>query len=485
VVLRAAWKYFRQTYDRYRKVPRVERGAILDEFCRVIGYSRKYAIRVLNGPRPEGRPPKSKRRPRGPAYSERTIEVLSAIWEASGYPWSVRLNALLPIWLPWAKRRFRISAETEGQLQRISTKPGTLLKHHIPIKTDHWDVKGPGYTEIDLVSHSGNTASGEFLHSLNVTDIHTAWVETRAVMGKGQARVLAALEQIRAALPFPLKAIDSDNGSEFINAHLFGYCRQESIQFTRGRPYKKDDNAHIEQKNWTHVRKLLGWDRYDSDSVLAALNELYRGDLRLLQNLFLPSVKLVEKKRVGSRLRRRYDQPRTPLDRVASCADADAELVAQLIALRERLDPFAIAASVEAQLDNIYGLANHRRSPASSGAMEAAAPDAPDGKAVDAQTDARPQAFPQALGRPLRGLPQGLGKRSALPTAPTARATTQTTTTTDNVTKAPPTPSRAKPMDGPSKPSKKRPPTGFRRRSRRHAKRAPKAARVTSQMARR
>jgi hypothetical protein len=427
--------------------------------------------------------------------------VLAAIWEASGYPWSARLKALLPIWLPWGKKRFRLSPEVERELQQISarqmdrrlapykskvgrriygrTKPGTLLKHQIPIKTDHWDVKGPGFAEIDLVSHSGNSASGEFLHSLNLTDIHTTWVETRAVMGKGQVRVHAALKEIRAVLPFPLKAIDSDNGSEFINAHLHRYCRAESIQFTRGRPYKKDDNAHIEQKNWTHVRKLLGWVRYDTDTVLAAINELYSGDLRLLQNLFLPSVKLVQKKRVGSRVRRRYDEPRTPLDRVAACADADAEAVAELMALRRRLDPFALSASVDAQLDAIYRLANHRRSPTSSGAMEAAAPAAPDGRAVDARTDARPRALPQALGRPLRGLPQGLGKRSALPTAPTAHTTPQATTTTDNITELPP-PSRAK------KRRRKVPPTPpRRRRSRLHAKRAPKAARVTSQMARR
>ena len=184
------------------------------------------------------------------------------------------------------------------------TKPGTLLKHHIPVQTERWNTTAPGFTEIDLVSHSGDCAAGEFVHSLNVTDIHTTWVETRAVLGKSQERVRQALEMIRTALPFPLRGIDSDNGSEFINGHLYRYCQARQIQFTRGRPYKKDDNAHIEQKNWTHVRKLIGYDRYDSPAALTALNALY-GDLRLLQNLWLPSVKLVKKTRVGSRLRRR------------------------------------------------------------------------------------------------------------------------------------------------------------------------------------
>jgi hypothetical protein len=413
------------------------------------------------------------------------ISILAAIWEASGYPWSMRLKALLPIWLPWAKKRFGISSAVERQLQSISprqmdrrladhkrtikrrlygrTKPGSLLKHQIPIKTDHWDVRGPGFAEIDLVSSSGDWASGEFIHSLNLTDIHTAWVETRAVMGKSQAHVQAALQEIRSALPFPLKAIDSDNGSEFINHHLARYCQAESIQFTRGRPYKKDDNAHIEQKNWTHVRKLLGWERYDSEAALAAINTLYTGDLRLLQNLFLPSVKLVEKKRVGSRLRRRYDTARTPLDRVASCPEADAAVVAQFTALRKRLDPFHLSCSVDGQLERIYALANRRHSPkpAHHGAVEAVAPD---GKAGVAPTDARLSAFPQ-----------GLGKRCASSTAPTAQTDSQSRErTTNQLLAAPPTPLRAKPADGPSKHNRMTPPTGFRRRSRRSHRLPPK-----------
>ena len=147
------------------------------------------------------------------------------------------------------------------------TKPGTLLKHHIPVKTDHWDVTEPGFTEVDLVSHSGDRADGDFLHTLNLTDIHTTWVEHGAVLGKSQVRVQERLAELRAALPFALRGIDSDNGSEFINAHLLAYCRAHDIQFTRGRPYKKDDNAHIEQKNWTHVRKLMGYVRSGSTAV--------------------------------------------------------------------------------------------------------------------------------------------------------------------------------------------------------------------------
>src|SRR5229473_4162902 len=303
-------EYLQAVYPRYRQARRREKQRILDEFCRIAGYHRKYAIRLLNGP-PPGRPRAARRR--AATYGPAVITALHAIWQAAGYPWSVRLKALLPLWLPWARHRLRLARSVERQLLAISprqidrrlaphkrqlqkrlygrTKPGTLLKHHIPLKTDRWDVATPGFTEIDLVSHSGNSADGEFVHSLNVTDIHTTWVETRAVLGKHQHGIQQAFVELQRALPFRLRGIDSDNGSEFINGHLYDYCQTHTIQFTRGRPYKKDDNAHIEQKNWTHVRKLLGYLRYDSPAALAAINALYGRELRLLQNLFLPSVK--------------------------------------------------------------------------------------------------------------------------------------------------------------------------------------------------
>ncbi len=383
---RARWEYLKKIHPRYRRASLDGKTRILDEFCKVAGYNRKYAIGLLGGPPPEPQP--AERRSRQPTYLARTIVVLMAIWEAAGYPWSVRLVALLPLWLPWARKRFSLSPAVEKQLLKISarqidrrlqaqkrrvkkrlygrTKPGTLLKHHIPIKTDSWDVNAPGHCEIDLVSHSGDNASGEFLYSLNVTDIHTTWSETRVVMGKGQFGVQQALEDIRTVLPFPLLSIDSDNGSEFINHHLLRYCRRKGIQFTRGRPYKKDDNAHIEQKNWTHVRKLLGYLRYDSEEALQAINRLYRGDLRTLQNLFLPGVKLIRKERVGAKLRRRYDRARTPLDRALESSAADLVVVTELQTLRESLDPFLLSQSIDQQLERIHGLSNPRYNPTAS-----------------------------------------------------------------------------------------------------------------------
>ncbi len=385
VSARAKREYVEAIYQRYRRAQRAEKRQILDEFCHVAAYHRKSAIRLLTGPAPGAvRPP----RHRDSRYTAAAIEALRAIWEAAGYPWSRRLKALLPLWMPWARRRLHLRPAVERQGLAISprqidrrlaphrrqlrkrlygrTKPGTLLKHHIPLKTDRWDVVLPGFTEIDLVAHCGSLGDGEFVHSLNLTDIHTTWVETAAVLGKSQAVVQAALDELRQALPFRLRGIDSDNGSEFINHHLWDYCQVQEIQFTRGRPYKKDDNAPIEQKNWTHVRKLLGYVRYDSPAAQAAIHALYRHELRLFQNLFLPSVKLVAKERVGARIRRRYDAPRTPLERVLACPEITPEVAAELQRQRDRLDPFALAATINTKLERIYALANPHHRPQAS-----------------------------------------------------------------------------------------------------------------------
>lgn len=369
-------------YAQYRQAGRREKALILNSFCATTGYHRKYAIHLLSHP-PEPKPRRRQGHP--PRYGPQVLRVLIKVWEAAGYPWSVRLKALLPLWLPWIRQRLKISSELEQQLLAMSprtmdrrlqplkqrlgrrlygrTKPGSLLKHHIPLQTSSWEEARPGFTEIDLVSHSGNAASGEFLHSLNVTDLATTWVETRAVLGKGQSGIVQALTEISQALPFSLQGVDSDNGSEFINHHLVHFCRQRDIQLTRSRPYKKDDNAHIEQTNWTHVRKLLGWDRYDSPSALEALNDLYRNELHLMMNLYQPTVKLETKVRVGSRLRRRYSPAQTPLDRLLTHTEVDLQQAEQLRQLRETLDPFELSKAIERKLQRIYQLANSPLSP--------------------------------------------------------------------------------------------------------------------------
>ncbi len=377
------WEYRKAICPRYHKASKALRRLILNEFCQICGSNRKYAIRLLNSSPPQQ--PKPQKRKRRVTYGHQVISLLTAIWETAGYPCSPRLKALLPLWLPWAKKRCHPPAHVEGQILCISpatidrrlkakkrvlknrrygrTKPGTLLKHHIPIKTDCWDVSTPGFTEVDLVSHSGNSADGEFLHSLNMTDIHTTWVESRAVMGKGQTRVLDAMQAIEHALPFQLRGIDSEHGSAFLNAHLKAFCDRKGIQFTRGRPYKKDDHAHIEQKHWTHVRNIFGYLRYDSQPALEAMHELYRHELRLFQNLFLPSVKLLRKVRVGSTLKRLSDTPQTPFERISVCPGADPTKLAALQKLKGSTDPFELAKTIERKLDRISQMATHRLSP--------------------------------------------------------------------------------------------------------------------------
>lgn len=379
---RSKREYLRSIYDRYQRASRADKGMILEEFCKVCGYQRKYAIWLLNRPLP---PVAVRKRTasRLPAYSQAMVRVLAKVWEASGYMCSQRLKPALVNWLPWIRQHFDLTEPIQAQLLAISarqmdrrlraikqmvkrrvygtTRPGSLLKQMIPVKTDHWDVNRPGHLEIDLVSHSGASAVGEFLHSLDCVDIATCWVERKAVMGKSSIGVLNALSEIEQKLPFRLRGIDSDNGSEFINNHLLAFCQKrpanQVVQFTRSRPYKKDDNAHIEQKNWTHVRKLMGWDRYDTVAALEATNRLYE-ELRTFQNLFQPSMKLECKIRKGSRLIRRYDRPRTPLERVVHSGKGDAKKLKALTHLLKTTDPFELSKRIDQQLERLYKLAS-------------------------------------------------------------------------------------------------------------------------------
>jgi hypothetical protein len=374
----AKWEYMKTVYERYHllKTSKADKGRMLDEFCKTYRCHRKHALRLLNGPEPGDAKPA--RAPRTSPYAgSRFLEILEATWAASGYLCGQRLKPAIALWLPAIRERFALGAQDERLLLAISaptidrrlkpkksllrrriygtTRPGLLLKHHIPIKTDSWDVDRPGFMEVDLVSHSGDCAEGLFTHTLNLTDIFTGWVERRCVMGKGQAGICQAIDDIRRELPFPLLGLDSDNGSEFINNHLWRYCQAKpEIQLTRGRPYKKDDNAHIEQKNWTHVRKLLGYGRYDTQQALGAINNLYRGELRLFQNLFQPSVRLLTKMRVGSKLKRRYDEPAAPLDRVTRHPLSIRDRSAGLINTRRQLDPFVLSAAIESELNRIW-----------------------------------------------------------------------------------------------------------------------------------
>jgi hypothetical protein len=316
-------------------------------------------------------------------YTKDVLAVIEKIWEEADYPWSVRLKAILKLWMPWIRRRYALTSLQETKILNIGartidrylcsqkrdmrkrlygrTKPGTLLRHKIPIKCESSEEIDPGHLELDTVSHSGECASGTFAYTLRLTDIASTWVETRSVLGKGETVILDAFRQIKASVPFSVLSIDSDNGGEFINNRLYEYCHSERIGFTRSRPYKKDDNAHIEQKNWTHVRKIIGWDRYDTPEAVGAMNDLYSQELRLYMNLFQPSVKLRERVRKGSRRTRRYDLPLTALDRLLEMPHVDRTKLEPHVQLRARLDPFALSATIRRKLDHLWSLRTKRR----------------------------------------------------------------------------------------------------------------------------
>ncbi len=365
---KACREYAKEMRNRYRKAVRAERSRLLDEFTAVTGYHRKYAIALFgHEPTPRSRPPG-----KGTRFTDEVGDALVGIWRAADYPWSARLVAMLPTWMPHARVHLNLCNEVERLLLSMSarsidrllrrhrtemkrriygrTKPGTLLKHHIPVRTERWDTTEVGWCETDTVAHCGEVGDGEFAFSVNLTDVASTWTETRAVLGKGQRFVVDALEEIRCTLAFALRGIDSDSGSEFINHHCYGWCKTHGLEFTRGRPYRKNDNAYIEQKNWTHVRKIFGWKRIDAPAAIEAMNALYRNELRLFLNYFQPSVKLIERHRIGSRIRRKYDAPKTPFERLIELGALTSAQIAAMQAERDRLDPFALSASIESKV---------------------------------------------------------------------------------------------------------------------------------------
>jgi hypothetical protein len=308
-------EYLRAVHLRYKRANRKEKSIILNELCKNCDYHRKHAIRALNTFKRFTKP-KTKRRGKPSEYNKASIITpLKRIWLAANLPCSKRLKAILPLWLPSYEKEFGklphnvitalydISAVTIDRLLkptrikykgrgRSTTKPGILFKKHIPIKTDQWDETRPGFLEADTVAHCAESMAGMFAFTLDCVDIATTWTEQRAVWGKGETGVLEQIKDIEDSISFPLLGFDSDNGSEFLNYHLLRHFhqRKQPVKFTRSRPYHKNDNAHVEQKNWTHVRQWLGYQRLDNPDVIPLMNKLYTSEWRLYHNFFLPSV---------------------------------------------------------------------------------------------------------------------------------------------------------------------------------------------------
>lgn len=393
----ARMEYLKAIYVRYHKAAKAAKSRILDEFCKVCHYHRKHALRLLSRPLPSAKPdPLCRRRPF--PYGPAVLQAARMIWKASGYLCGQRLKEAIPLWLPGLRKRLALSPATEAQLRSIgarqldarlkpyklvlrrrfytTTRPGRLLKSMIPIRTFNSDIKIPGYLEIDLVAHCGGSLEGDFLYTLTATDIHTGWTDRFAVLGKGETAVFDGLQRLGGRLPFRLRGIDSDNGEEFINYHLLSFCRDSrpQIAFTRSRPNKKNDNPHVEQKNFTHVRSFLGTQRWESPEARDFLNALYAQELLWFQNLFQPSTKLKTKVHIGSKVHRTYDRPQTPLDRLAASRPLDRTKLKALRTLQQTLDPFELSETIDQKLAHLRALACP--SPPPSGFVRNPAPQA-------------------------------------------------------------------------------------------------------------
>jgi len=362
---------------RYWRANRAEKARILDEFVANTGYHRKHALRLLKkGMRQRRR--KKVGRPK--VYQGEVILVLIKIWAICDQICSRRLQPFLPEIIEVLERHDELvlSPQVKQLLLQMSratidrclrserhkprrglstTKPGTLLKQAIPIRTfADWDDARPGFEEVDLVAHCGDSTHGEYLHTLTATDVATGWTECLALANRSQRQASAAIETLRLRLPFPLLGIDSDNDSAFINDNLYRYCQQEKITFTRSRPYKKNDQAHVEQKNWSVVRRLIGYDRYESQPALLLLEAIYQ-DLRLYNNFFLPVLKLVSKQRIGNRVKKEYDTARTPYQRVLESPDVSEETKERLRQLYRTLNPVTLRQRIDQNVQKLWQLA--------------------------------------------------------------------------------------------------------------------------------
>lgn len=376
---RSKREYIEAIRKRYQKSGKKTKGRILNEVQAVLACHRKAAIRLLN------QKPKpitgilSTRSGRKKQYTDpQLIDALLFIWQKTNLKCSKLLKPLLPLWLRFYPKRLKpqveahlmsLSASTIDRLLKpkraryhkrglATTKPGSLLKKKIPIQTEQWDEKRPGFLEADTVAHCGSSVAGEYTYTINMVDIATGWIEDRAVWGKTKENTLAAIESIEKALPFRLRGFDSDNGNEFVNHLLYEYFRQrkEPVCFTRSREYHKNDNAHVESKNWSLIRQYLGYERFEDVQIVALLNDLYQNEWRLLMNGFMPTFKLVSKKRIGSKIIKSYDTPKTPLARVLESPDVPKYAKQRLRKLFKRQDPFVLADTVSRKIKAIMQL---------------------------------------------------------------------------------------------------------------------------------
>lgn len=365
----------RKKYKRLKKSQKKERSQLLNDVVDITGYHRTYASVLLRSPPPK----RCIRKPRTSRYSIETKQTVLLIWHAASDICAERLQPFIPELLDKlvACNELIVTPETDAQLKNISlatvkrivahekrrsiiriggtTKPGSLLKRQITVRYGHWDETSPGWCETDTVAHCGETLAGTFIYSLNLTDVATSWSEQVALMGKGERVTVAGLDGLQARLPFPLLGLDSDNGSEFINWHLERYCRKGRITFTRSRPYRKNDQAHVEQKNWTAIRQLVGYQRMDTTKQLELLNDLYQNEWRLYLNFFQPTMKVKETtKDLGTgKKTKRYYQAQTPYQRLMDHPNLSQQQKAMLQSQYDSLNPLQLQREIQRKLHKL------------------------------------------------------------------------------------------------------------------------------------
>lgn len=367
---------------RYLKASKQEKGGMLNEFCSNTGYNRNYAIQIMQADYDYHRVKREGRKTRKQKYGSDVLLVAIKIWELLEYPCGARLQpSLVPMMEamerskeivvtdPVKEKLKLITARTldrrlkrERGIRKLTrsrgtTRHGSLLKSSIPIRITNWDTSEAGFMEMDTVAHNGGDPSGECIYTLDMTEIYSGWSEQIAVMGKSEASVITAIDEIKNALPFKLKGMDSDSGSEFVNWHMVRYCEQHQLFFTRSRPDRKNDNAYVEQKNNTHVRKWLGYGRYDTPEQLAAINDLYRNELRLFNNFFRPVMKILSKEKINNSVCRKiYDVAQTPYQRLLDCNQIPHKKKQELRNLYLSLNPVELKKAINQKLKYIKKL---------------------------------------------------------------------------------------------------------------------------------
>lgn len=373
--IEARRQYLMAVLERYKKAKRKEKNLILNEFCQVCKYNRKYAIYILNT-RSETKPARLK--PGRPSkYDESFASCLKEVWESTGRICSKKLKAAMPVWVHFfdfsdAHRNLllkigsssidRVLKGYRSQRGISATKP-SLFRHKIPIALIDGYVSEPGHLEADTVVHCGTNLMGDYVNTLTMTDLATGWTENRATWGKTAFAIVDAVKDVEATLPFYMKSFASDNGVEFLNKEMEKHLteRNRKVHWARRRPYKKNDAAHVEQKNWTHVRELFGYDRFDNIHLRNQMDDIYKNYWNPLLNFFIPVFKLYSKERIGGKIKKVYDTPQSPYQRLMSGGYIEEIQAYNLKKKMETLNPVELKKQLDLKLKDFWETAEKHR----------------------------------------------------------------------------------------------------------------------------